>query len=132
MTPRGTALITVYDEVPADLSHVGGPRHSWALDCIVQEVDVATGKPLFQWHSIGHVPFSESRQAHQEPAWRATKRRPFDYFHINSVSDGPDGTLLVSARKKERFREWGHKSFEDYCTVELHLKLETVEKLTGS
>jgi hypothetical protein len=98
LTPRGTALITVYDEVPADLSHVGGPSHSWALDCIVQEIDVATGKLVFQWHSIGHVPFSESRQAHQEPAWHATKRRPFDYFHINSVADGPDGTLLVSAR----------------------------------
>jgi hypothetical protein len=98
LTPRGTALITVYDEVPADLSHVGGPRHSWALDCIVQEIDVATGKLLFQWHSVGHVPFSESRQAHREPAWHATKRRPFDYFHINSVSDGPNGTLLVSAR----------------------------------
>jgi hypothetical protein len=98
LTPRGTALITVYDEVPADLSHVGGPKHSWALDCIVQEIDVATGKLLFQWHSIGHVPLSESRQANQEPAWHATKRRPFDYFHINSVSEGPDGTLLVSAR----------------------------------
>lgn len=98
LTPRGTALITVYKEVPADLSHVGGPKHSWALDCIVQEIDIATGKLLFQWHSIGHVPFSESRQANQEPAWHATKRRPFDYFHINSVSAGPDGTLLVSAR----------------------------------
>jgi hypothetical protein len=98
LTPRGTALITVYDEVPADLSHVGGPKHSWALDCIVQEIDVATGKLLFEWHSIGHVPFSGSRQANQEPAWHATKRRPFDYFHINSVSEGPHGTLLISAR----------------------------------
>ena len=98
LTSRGTALITVYDEVPADLSHVGGPKHSWALDCIVQEIDVATGKLLFEWHSIGHVPFSESRQADQEPAWHATKRRPFDYFHINSVSEGPGGTLLISAR----------------------------------
>jgi hypothetical protein len=98
LTPRGTALITVYNEVPADLSRVGGPKHSWALDCIVQEIDVATGKLLFEWHSIGHVPFSESRQANQEPAWHASRRRPFDYFHINSVSDGPDGTLLISAR----------------------------------
>jgi hypothetical protein len=98
LTPRGTALITVYDEVPADLSHIGGPKHSWALDCIVQEIDVATGRLLFEWHSIGHVPLSESRQANQEPALHASKRRPFDYFHINSVSDGPDGTLLVSAR----------------------------------
>jgi hypothetical protein len=44
------------------------------------------------------LPFSDSRQANREPAWHASKKRPFDYFHINSVSDGPDGTLLVSAR----------------------------------
>lgn len=98
LTPRGTALITVYHEVPADLGGVGGPKHSWALDCIVQEIDVATGKLLFEWHSIGHVPFSESRQANQEPAWHATRHRPFDYFHLNSVSEGPNGTLLLSAR----------------------------------
>jgi hypothetical protein len=98
LTPRGTALITVYHEVPADLSGVGGPATSYALDCIVQEIDVATGRLVFEWHSIGHVPFSDSRDANQEPARHATKRRPFDYFHINSVSDGPNGTLLVSAR----------------------------------
>jgi hypothetical protein len=98
LTPRGTALITIYREVPADLSHIGGPRRSWALDCLVQEIDVATGKLLFQWDSLDHVPVSESRQADQEPARHATKRRPFDYFHINSVSEGPDGTFLVSAR----------------------------------
>lgn len=98
LTPRGTTLITIYDEVPADLSRVGGPTHSWALDCIVQEIDVATGKLLFEWRSIDHVPFSESRQANQEPARDATKRRPFDYFHLNSASEGPDGTIVVSAR----------------------------------
>ncbi len=42
------------------------------------------------------------------------------------------GELLLAARKRERFRDWGHKSFEDYCTLELHLKRETVDKLTGS
>ena len=42
------------------------------------------------------------------------------------------GELLLGARKSERYRDWGHKSFEDYCTKELHLKRETVDKLTGS
>jgi len=98
LTPRGTALITAYHEVPADLSAVGGPAKGYALDCIVQEIDVATGRLVFEWHSIGHVPLTDSRDAHQEPARDATKKRPFDYFHVNSVADGPNGTLLVSAR----------------------------------
>jgi len=44
------------------------------------------------------VPLSESTQANREPARDATKKRPLDYFHVNSVADGPNGTLLVSGR----------------------------------
>jgi hypothetical protein len=98
LTPRGTALITAYKEVPADLSGVGGPRRGYALDSVVQEIDIATGKLVFEWNSLAHVPLSDSKQANHEPAHDATRRRPFDYFHINSVSEGPNGTLLISAR----------------------------------
>jgi hypothetical protein len=44
------------------------------------------------------VPLSESLQANEEPAHHATKKRPFDYFHVNSIADGPGGTILLSAR----------------------------------
>lgn len=98
LTPRGTAFITAYEELPADLSMVGGSKHSWLLDSVVQEISVDTGKVIFQWHSVGHVPLSESREANQEPAKDASNKRPLDYFHVNSVSDGPNGTILVSAR----------------------------------
>lgn len=98
LTPRGTAYITAYKEVPADLSGVGGPTHGWVYDSVVQELDVATRKAVFEWHSLGHVPLSDSREAHREPARDATKARPLDYFHVNSVADGPDGTVLISAR----------------------------------
>jgi hypothetical protein len=98
LTPRGTAYVTAYNEVPADLSSVGGPKKSYAYDCIVEEIAVATGRVVFAWHSIGHVPFSESVQANHEPARHASKKRPFDYFHVNSIADGPNGTILISAR----------------------------------
>jgi hypothetical protein len=98
LTPRGTAYITAYDELPADLSGVGGPKSGWLLDSVVQEIDVATGDVVFTWHSVGHVPLSDSRVANAEPAQHASKKRPLDYFHVNSVSDGPNGTILVSAR----------------------------------
>ncbi|HST17585.1 MAG TPA: arylsulfotransferase family protein [Gaiellaceae bacterium] len=98
LTPRGTAYVTVYHEVPADLSTVGGPKHGYVYDSIVQELDVATGRVVFEWHSIGHVPFAESTQANRPPARHASKKQPLDYFHVNSIADGPGGTILVSAR----------------------------------
>jgi len=93
LTPRGTALITVYHAVPMDLSAVGGPANGEVFDGIVQEVDVATGSVLFEWHSLAHVPLADSYLA--PPAAATT---PWDYFHINSINLDHDQNLLVSAR----------------------------------
>jgi hypothetical protein len=64
------------------------------LESVVQEVDVASGKLLFEWHSLDHVARSESyfRPAPGSPL------DPGDYFHANSVAEDADGNLLVSAR----------------------------------
>jgi hypothetical protein len=98
LTRRGTAFITVYHEVPLDLTSVGGPENGWAYDSVVQEIDVATGDVVFDWHSLEHVPLAESMQANREPAKHATKKRPLDYFHVNSIADAPDGNILISGR----------------------------------
>lgn len=98
LTPRGTAYVTAYNEVPADLSSVGGPKNGWVLDSVVQEINVRTGRIVFEWRSLDHVPLSDSREANHEPAKDATKKRPLDYFHVNSIADGPNGTVLISAR----------------------------------
>jgi arylsulfotransferase ASST len=90
LTPQGTALICAYNAVPADLSPVGGPVTGTVLDSIVQEVDVASGRVLFDWHSLEHVALAES----VVPPTGA----PYDYFHVNSVDVDADGNLLVSAR----------------------------------
>jgi hypothetical protein len=94
LTDRGTALITIYERVPADVSAVGGPKDGEIVDSIVQEVDVATGEVRFQWHSSDHVPITES---HARPP---SVKHPFayDYFHVNSVALDRDGNYLVSAR----------------------------------
>jgi hypothetical protein len=89
LTPQGTALITIYNEVTRDLSSIGGPAAHPTLDSIVQEVDVKTGKVLFEWHSLDHVGIADSY---------SPVLTPFDYFHINSVDVDLDGNLLVSAR----------------------------------
>jgi hypothetical protein len=94
LTPRGTALITIYQKVPQDLSAVGGPGNGFALDSILQEVDVATGHVVFEWHSLGNVALNESYLA-KVPKDAST---PYDYFHINSIEPGPNDTLIVCAR----------------------------------
>jgi hypothetical protein len=39
---------------------------------------------------------------------------------------------LTEQRSSESFKRWGYSSFDDYCKRELHLKPDTVAKLTGS
>jgi len=41
-------------------------------------------------------------------------------------------SMLTELRKNEKWKRWGHSSFEDYYRRELHLRRETVDKLTGS
>ncbi len=91
LTHRGTALLLAYDRVKRDLRRVGGPRRGVVLDNVVQEVDLATGLVLFEWHSLGQVPYEESRT-------RPRGRSSWDYFHVNSVEEDTDGNLIISAR----------------------------------
>jgi hypothetical protein len=89
LTPEGTALITIYSEKTVDLTPIGGPAAHPTLDSILQEVDIATGKVLLEWHSLDHIAIEDS--------WSPILS-PFDYFHINSIDVDLDGNLLVSAR----------------------------------
>ena len=41
-------------------------------------------------------------QANREPAKNATKKRPLDYFHVNSVADAPGGNILHLRTQHER------------------------------
>jgi Arylsulfotransferase (ASST) len=93
ITPDGTALITIYSPVRWDLSSVGGPQDGIVLDGIAQEVDIATGEVLLEWHSLDHVGLDESYRELPENAGET-----FDYFHINSIDVDSDDNLLVSAR----------------------------------
>ena len=89
ITPENTALITIYSEKTIDLTSIGGPAAHPTLDSIVQEIDIASGKVLFEWHSLDNVDIRDS--------WSPILS-PFDYFHINSIDVDLDGNLLVSAR----------------------------------
>jgi hypothetical protein len=92
ITPRDTALLTSYVIGKADLRAAGGPRKGTIQDAIFQEIDLATGRLLLEWHSIDRVPLEES-YAPVEANW--------DFFHINSVDLDGDGNLLISSRSMQ-------------------------------
>jgi Arylsulfotransferase (ASST) len=93
LTSRGTALITAYFPVWWNASSVGGPSRQVVLDSVVQEVELRTGLVRFQWDSLDHVPLRDS--------FASVPKSPdtaYDYFHVNSVAQAPDGRLVISAR----------------------------------
>lgn len=92
ITPQDTALFTVYAFVSWDLSSVGGPKDGVVVDGIAQEVEIETGRVLFEWHSLDHVGLDES---YLKPSKSGD---PFDYFHINAIDLDEDGNFVISAR----------------------------------
>jgi hypothetical protein len=94
ISPRGTALITVYDAIDCDTHTVGGPRDGAVADTLLQQIDLRTGLVMYEWHSLDHVPLASSYAT----ATSTSRAEPFDYFHINSIDVGHEGDLLVDAR----------------------------------
>ncbi|OGE51954.1 hypothetical protein PENARI_c011G02802 [Penicillium arizonense] len=97
ITRDQTGIVAIEMEVPFDLSAVGGPRDGWILDNGFQELDIETGKVLFQWRASAHWDLAESYQnftehngTSQEEAW--------DFFHQNSVQKDSRGNYLISSR----------------------------------
>jgi hypothetical protein len=88
---EATAFVQIWSPVHANLTSVGGPANGTVLDWIIQEIDVATNKVIWEWHALGHVPISASYQ-------RYVPGQPYDYFHLNSIQQLPDGRILISAR----------------------------------
>ncbi len=101
LTPLDTAVLTVFDPINCDLSAVGGPSHGAATDSIFQEIDLRTGLVRREWHSLDHVPLSDS----YSPAHSTSSEWPFDFFHINSVDQLAGERTLISARNTSALYE---------------------------
>jgi len=93
ITPQNTALILSYTTATANLTSIGGPADQTVIDGVAQEIDIKTGKVLFQWNSAGHVPYAESEQP-----LPAAASDPWDWFHMNAVKLDTNGNLLIDAR----------------------------------
>jgi EmrB/QacA subfamily drug resistance transporter len=86
------AWVTVNKNLPMNLASYGGSVDGTITDSAVQEYDLRTGKLLYTWDALKHIPLSDSYADVQ------TNGYPWDAYHVNSIQVvGPD-TLLVSMR----------------------------------
>lgn len=92
LTPEGTAWNDQFDPIKMNLSSAGGKSDGVLTDSIIQEIDIKTGLVMWEWHALGHIPLSESNNPAPKYSY------PWDYVHINSISPGPNGDVLLSSR----------------------------------
>lgn len=93
LTDHGTALVIVYNPVRWNLTPGGGDENGTALDGIVQELDIETGRVLFEWHSLDHIGLDEAIGDPPDDTGV-----PWDYFHLNAIEADGNGDLILSAR----------------------------------
>ena len=97
-----TALHATYHPRAYDLTQWGIDNgFGWVQDNVFQEVDVETGKLLFEWRALDYIGLEESYVGPMESEVAGdgrTKETPWDYFHINSIAKNSDGDYLISAR----------------------------------
>jgi hypothetical protein len=95
LTPQGDALFVASKKVSMDLRPYGGPKQGAVEDSEVQEINLATGKLVFSWDIMKHVSLADSKV---KASSASSSGGVWDAFHMNSVDQGPNGQLLVSAR----------------------------------
>ncbi|KAK8201588.1 hypothetical protein M8818_005842 [Zalaria obscura] len=96
ITANDTALMTIYDIIPTDLSSIGGPKDGWIYDGIFQELDIASGELLFEWRASDHYAVEETLAPVGKKG--RSEEDAFDYFHINSVDKDDKGNYYISSR----------------------------------
>jgi hypothetical protein len=93
ITPRNTAIVLSYERYKRSLTPWHGPKDARIVDNVLQEIDLKTGKVLFEWHAFGNVSPNESNVP--APTGHGFE---WEYFHANAASETPDGNFLLSAR----------------------------------
>ncbi|WP_169735476.1 arylsulfotransferase family protein [Actinokineospora inagensis] len=88
ITPQNTLIAVSYrttNTVP------GGVSLRPIVENVIREIDIATGKVLWTWSSLDHIPTNESYlRSNELVAW--------DYLHFNAVDLNADGNIVISGR----------------------------------
>jgi EmrB/QacA subfamily drug resistance transporter len=86
------AWVTANRNLPMDLSRYGGAYNGALIDSAVQEYDLRTGKLLYNWDALRHIPLGDSQ------ASLPTNGFPWDAYHVNAIDVPGDGSFVVSMR----------------------------------
>jgi len=86
------AWVTVNKNIPRNLASLGGAYNGALIDSAVQEYNLKTGKLLYNWDALDHIPLADSY------ATIPTNGFPWDAYHVNSIDLLGNGTFLVSMR----------------------------------
>jgi hypothetical protein len=95
ITEQGTAIFTVYEIVQEDLTSLGKPFIGPVWDCLIQEIDLATGELIFQWRALDHYNLTDT---YRDIGGDGEEGRAFDFFHMNSIAKDQKGNYLTSSR----------------------------------
>jgi hypothetical protein len=106
---RDTALMTIYHRPHVDLRSIGGPKDGLIWDGIVQG-----GRHPYRSRAVRVAQLSADRDQGVvlEPAQEAARTKPFpyDYIHVNSIDEEPNGNLLISGRNTHAVYEVSRKT----------------------
>ncbi len=97
LTPDDTAYIFALDRVEVDGRLID--------DYLVQELDIGTGKRLWQWRASDHIPLDESVE-------KVPDDGPWDYLHLNSIALDGNGDLILSGRHTDTVYKVSRESGE--------------------
>lgn len=89
ITPNGMAYILGNKTVKIGLGCCGGPKNGELYDQVLFEVNVSTGKIVWEWNPLSHVPL---RDSYSTPP----PHKPWDPYHLNSISVGAHNVILSS------------------------------------
>ncbi|KAJ9605475.1 hypothetical protein H2200_010132 [Cladophialophora chaetospira] len=99
VTPQGTALITIYEKRQTDCTDLKLGKSCWIQDGLFQELDIETGKLIFEWRATDHIRMTDVYTTpNMKDGHGTSKQDAFDFFHINSVDKTESGDYVISAR----------------------------------
>jgi hypothetical protein len=94
------AFVTAYKNVKMNLSPYGGAAKGMVTDCAVQEYDLNTGKLVYNWDALQHVPLSEAQTKPVPASDKDATKIPWDAYHLNAVQTLPNNEFLASLRSE--------------------------------
>jgi hypothetical protein len=91
LTSTGMAYIIGNKTVSISLHCCGGPANGQLYDPVLFEISMKTGKVAWRWDPLQNIPLRDSYTP-------MPNHGPWDPYHFNSISFGPSGNPILSAR----------------------------------